>query len=49
MGFPEPLKMRPSISKETGVFKTYGKNIGKCEYIIDTVTLKLGSKNKPLL
>lgn len=23
MGFPEPLNMRPSISSETGVFKTY--------------------------
>lgn len=22
MGFPEPLKMRPSMSNETGVFKT---------------------------
>lgn len=22
MGFPEPLKMRPSMSSETGVFKT---------------------------
>jgi hypothetical protein len=22
MGLPEPLKMRPSISSETGVFKT---------------------------
>jgi hypothetical protein len=29
IGFPEPLKMRPSMSKETGVFKTYKKGQGK--------------------
>jgi hypothetical protein len=26
IGFPEPLKMRPSISSETGVFRTCNIN-----------------------
>jgi hypothetical protein len=29
IGFPEPLKMRPSMSKDTGVFKTYKTGAGK--------------------
>jgi hypothetical protein len=26
IGFPEPLKMRPSMSSDTGVFNTYEDN-----------------------
>jgi hypothetical protein len=26
IGFPEPLKMRPSMSSDTGVFNTYEHN-----------------------